>query len=74
MSELLPADLAREQGYSAGNNVCLGGYYNTLINPFVGLPCKGMLFFQGESEGGLKAYADKYAKEMTLLIQDERAR
>lgn len=40
----------------------------------MGLPCKGMLFFQGESEGGLKAYADKYAKEMILLIQDERER
>lgn len=74
LSELLPADLARKQGYSVGGNVCIGGYYNTLINPFVGLPCKGMLFFQGESEGGQKALADKYAKEMTLLIQDERTR
>ena len=74
LSELFPVELARKQGYSVGGNVCVGGYYNTLINPFVGYPCKGMLFFQGESEGGQQMLANKYAKEMTLLIQDERSR
>ena len=74
LSELFPAELAHEQGYVRGANVREGGYYNTLIHPFVGMNCKGMLFFQGESEGGQKAWAEKYQKEMTLLIEDERQR
>ena len=72
--ELLPEALAHEQGYTFGANVKEAGYYNTLINPFVGLPCKGMLFFQGESEGGDRTLAEKYDYEMALLIADERIR
>lgn len=74
LSELLPAELAREQRYTNGGLVCIGGYYNTLVYPFIGMPCKGMLFFQGESESGTKNLARKYAEEMTLLIQYERER
>ena len=74
LSELLPAELAHAQGYTHGGNVREGGYYNALISPFVGMNCKGMLFFQGESEGGSSATAKKYKEEMTLLIQDERER
>lgn len=74
LSELLPAELAHSQGYTAGANVREGGYYNTLIHPFVGLSFKGMLFFQGESEGIQKHLAEKYAEEMALLISDERTR
>ena len=74
LSELFPAELAHDQGYKAGANVREGGYYNTLIHPFVGLSFKGMFFFQGESEGIQKALSEKYAEEMALLISDERAR
>lgn len=72
--ELLPEALAHEQGYDYGANVREAGYYNALINPLVGLACKGMLFFQGESEGGDRALAEKYDYEMALLIADERVR
>ncbi len=74
LSELLPADIAHDLGYTAGANVREGGYYNTLINPFVGISFKGMLFFQGESEGTSRALADKYADHMATLIADERER
>ncbi len=74
LSELFPAELAQAQGYTKGGRVCIGGYYNALISPFVGLNCKGMLFFQGESESGVRQEAEKYTQEMTLLIQDERER
>jgi len=74
LSELLPAELAKAQRYTSGGLVCIGGYYNTLVYPFIGMPCKGMLFFQGESESGNKNLARKYAEEMTMLIRYERER
>ena len=72
--ELLPIELAHGEGYTYGANVQEGGYYNTLIHPVLGLACKAMLFFQGESEGGDRSLAEKYAYELALLVADERAR
>lgn len=72
--ELLPMELAHGEGYFSGGNVCEGGYYNTLIHPFLGLSFRAMLFFQGESEGGDRTLAEKYAYDLTLLVTDERAR
>lgn len=72
--ELLPEDVAHGIGYTYGANVRESGYYNTLIHPFLKLAFKGMLFFQGESEGGDKSLADRYDLELALLVADERAR
>ncbi len=74
LCELLPAELAHAQGYTHGANVPEAGYYNTLIHPFLGLSFRAQLFFQGESEGGARELAEKYAYELTLLVTDERAR
>ena len=72
--ELLPIELAHGEGYFYGANVQEAGYYNTLIHPVLGLGCKAMLFFQGESEGGSRELAEKYAYQLALLVADERAR
>ena len=72
--ELVPEELAAEMGYDFGANVRQGGYYNTLINPFIGLPFSGMIFFQGESEGIWKDQAERYDKELSMLVADERRR
>ena len=72
--ELVPAELAAEMGYDYGANVVQCGYYNTLINPFLGLKFRGMVFFQGESEGGAAELAARYCRELTRLVEDERAR
>ena len=72
--ELIPVELAHGEGYFHGANVPEAGYYNTLIHPVLGLPCKAMLFFQGESEGGDYSLAEKYAYDLALLVADERAR
>ena len=74
MRELLPVELAHACGYTSGNLVREGGYFNSLIHPFIPLPFKAMLFFQGESEGGWREYAERYDKELKLLVEDERAR
>lgn len=70
--ELLPEHIAHNEGYFYGANVRESGYYNALIYPFIGLSFKGMLFFQGESEGGDRALAEKYTYELALLVADER--
>ena len=72
LSELFPEELATSLGYTRGGNVGIGGYYNALVHPFVGMNCKGMLFFQGESESGNRQLAEKYAEEMTILIEEWR--
>ncbi len=74
LSELLPVELAHEQGYFSGANVPEAGYYNTLIHPVEGLAFRAQLFFQGESEGIWRDRAEKYHYELTMLITDERAR
>ncbi len=74
LSELLPVELAHAQGYTSGNAVPEGGYYNALTHPFVGLSFRAMLFFQGESEGCFPDRAVRYAYELTLLVTDARIR
>lgn len=72
--ELMPMELAHGEGYTFGANVQEGGYFNTLIHPLLGLSFRAMLFFQGESEGGDRGLAEKYAYDLALLVADERAR
>ncbi len=70
--ELLPEELAHNEGYYFGANVRESGYYNTLIHPLIGLSFRAMLFFQGESEALDRALAEKYTYELALLVADER--
>ena len=70
--ELLPEELAHNEGYFAGANVRESGYYNALIYPFIGLNFKAMMFFQGESEALDRGLAQKYTYELALLVADER--
>ncbi len=72
--ELMPAELAAELGYTTTVAVPLGGFYNSLIHPFVPLQFKGQIFFQGESEGCFPDRAPVYDKELARFVQDERAR
>ena len=74
IKELIPDALADELKYTDGANVCRCGYYNTLIHPFEGVAFKGMVFFQGESEGIWRERAENYDFELMRLVEDERAR
>ncbi len=74
LRELMPHELALGEGYTTGNLVPPGGYFNTLIHPFIGLAFKGMFFYQGESEGCVRVHAEKYTYDLALLVADERAR
>ena len=70
--ELLPEQLAHNEGYFAGANVKEGGYYNAMIHPFIGLQFRAMLFFQGESEALDRTLSERYTSELALLVADER--
>lgn len=72
ISELMPVELAHKCDYFKKTNVVVGGYYNTAIAPFVGLPFKGMMFFQGESESIFDDRCVKYCKELKEFVADER--
>lgn len=74
VKELIPDALADELKYTDGANVCRCGYYNTLIHPFEGVKFKGMVFFQGESEGIWRERAENYGYEIKRLVEDERKR
>lgn len=74
LREMVPEGLAHATGYLTGANVPIAGYYNTLINPLIGLNFRGQLFFQGESEGCWRSFADNYARDLALLVYDERIR
>ena len=72
--ELMPTELAVELGYTTTVAVPLGGFYNSLIHPFVPLQFKGQIFFQGESEGCFADRAPIYDKELARLVADQRER
>ena len=72
--ELMPSELAAELGYTTTVAVPLGGFYNSLIHPFVPLAFKGQIFFQGESEGCFPECAPVYDRELTRFVEDQRAR
>jgi len=72
--EYMPEDLAHSEGYTFGANVKEAGYFNTLVNPFLKLPFKAMIYFQGESEGIERRFAERYAHDLAVLVADERER
>jgi len=74
LRELMPVELAHERGYTTGANVPVGGYYNTLIAPLIGLQFRGQIFFQGESEGIWKEMALSYDEDLAAFVEDERRR
>ena len=72
LDELMPNELNQQFGYTGSHTVSVGGYYNTMIHPFVGYPIAGMLFFQGESNN--YALADSYARDLAAYITELRSR
>lgn len=72
LDELLPNELNQQFGYTGSHTVSVGGYYNTMIHPFVGYPIAGMLFFQGESNN--YSLADNYARDLSAYITELRTR
>ncbi len=74
LRELMPKELANKLGYFKGANVPIAGYYNTLINPLLGLKFKGQIYFQGESEGIWLEMAKSYGEDLFEFVEDERKR
>ena len=76
INEFMPAELVKEFKYKVGGNVGPSEFYNMLVHPFVGMRFKGLIFFQGESEGynGANPSPKKYSHDFKALISEYRQR
>jgi len=76
LSQLMSTEAAVKSNYlKYENNIPVSGMYNTLMNPFINMAIKGMIFYQGESEMGL-AVSDygKYNEYLKIYVEDLRAK
>lgn len=74
LRELMPVELNYSLGYRNGANVREGGYFDTLINPFIPLAFKAMIFFQGESEGCWRSVAEAFDTDLCVFFTFLRER
>jgi len=72
IDELLPNEINQQLGYTGKHTVNVGGYYNTMIHPFVGLPISGMLFYQGECYDYLNV--SDYERDLVAFVTELRER
>lgn len=76
IAELMPKELADEFGYVKGIFAAPGEHYNGLMHPFLRMKFKGMVFFQGEAEGGTNSVpsSPEYARDFEALMTELRSR
>lgn len=74
IQELMSAETAKKCGLKTSLKVRPGGFFNAMVNPLVGIRFKGMVYFQGESEGISNTTARKYDKYVSEYVADMRAR
>ena len=71
IQELMSKEAALSVGLKTSLKVGPGGFFNTMVNPLLGISFKGMVFFQGESEGGDgAAKAKNYAEYLKAYVTD----
>ena len=69
--ELMSGETSKRLGYSQSATVGASGYYNNLINPFIRMPIRAMIYYQGESECWPTATPD-YGRNLDELVKDLR--
>lgn len=76
INEFMPKELVDEFKYRLGGNVGPSEYYNALVNPFIRIKFKAMVFFQGESEAFNNANPTpkKYARDLLALFSNWRGK
>lgn len=74
VSQLMSAKAVKKSGYTRyENDIPVSGMYNALMNPFINMTIKGMLYYQGESEQGLaKSDYGKYNEYVNIYVEDLR--
>ncbi len=76
IAELMPKETADKYNYTKGIFASPGSYYNALTHPFLKMKIKGMIFFQGEAEGGTNSVPSSkdYARDFEALMTELRSR
>jgi sialate O-acetylesterase len=70
IQELMTKAAAKRVKLTTSYKVKPGGFFNGMVHPFVGISFKGMVFFQGESEGGMDSTAKKYDEYLKEYVAD----
>lgn len=66
--ELMPPETAAEFGYSESASVGASGFYNTLLHPFIKMPVRAVVYYQGESEC-VPSCVDTYRRDLIALVK-----
>ncbi len=76
VSQLMSKEASEATGYDRfENNIPVSGMYNALMNPFINMTVKAMLYYQGESEQGLaKSDYGKYNVYVNAYVEDLRSK
>ncbi len=70
IQELMTKEAARSVRLTTSYTMKPGDFFNAMVNPLVGISFKGMVFFQGEAEGGTTSTAKNYAKYLKAYVED----
>lgn len=69
--ELMPPETAAALGYSNSATVGASGFYNTLLHPFIKMPVRAAVYYQGESESVPSCFS-VYGRDLEALVRDLR--
>ena len=70
IQELMTKEAAKSVKLTTSYTMKPGGFFNGMVHPLLGISFTGMVFFQGESEGGADNTAKNYATYLKAYVED----
>lgn len=74
IQEIMSKEAAKKCKLTSSLKVKPGGFYNGMTNPLIGISFKGMVFFQGESEGIAEKTSKNFATYLQAYVDDMKTR
>ncbi len=70
IQELMTKEAAKNVKLTTSYAMKPGDFFNAMVHPLLGISFKGMVFFQGEAEGGVISTAKKYGTYLKAYVED----